>query len=269
MPIDLTGLDRCTDGLLETVRNSALSRRTGCTTVSTMTDGPARPGTTGTPLRVAFVPGVTPGKWSRTWAQRLPEDQLELLPVEEEDQLEVLRDGRADMSFVRLPVERDGLNLIPLYREVPVVVVPLDHPATVLDEVTLDDLADEHLLQTPAITMRQAFETVAAGTGIVIVPKSVARLHNRKDVVAVPVAGMPESQIGLAWPTDATDTRIETFIGIVRGRTERSSRDAAPAVPQKNAAPQKGKAPKPRSERSAGSRSQSGRGGASGRPRGR
>lgn len=238
-----------------------------------MTDGTARPGTTGTPLRVAFVPGVTPGKWSRTWAQRLPEDPLELLPVEEEDQLEVLRDGRADLSFVRLPVERDGLNLIPLYREVPVVVVPLDHPATVLDEVTLDDLADEHLLQPPAITMRQAFETIAAGTGIVIVPKSVARLHNRKDVVAVPVAGVPESQVGLAWLTDATDTRIETFIGIVRGRTERSSRDPGPAVPQKDTAPQKGKARKPRSERPAGSRSgsrsRSGRGGASGRRRGR
>jgi hypothetical protein len=117
--------------------------------------------------------------------------------------------------------------------------------------------------------MRQAFETIAAGTGIVIVPKSVARLHNRKDVVAVPVAGVPESQVGLAWRTDATDTRIETFIGIIRGRTERSSRDAPPAVPQKNAAPQKSKVRKPRSERPAGSRSRSrsGRGGASGRRR--
>ena len=231
-----------------------------------MTDGPALP-ETGTPLRVAFVPGVTPGKWSRTWTQRMPHDPLELLPVEEEDQLAVLQDGRADMSFVRLPVERDGLNLIPLYREVPVVVVPLDHPATVLDEVTFDDLADEHLLQPPAITMRQAFETIAAGTGIVIVPKSVARLYNRKDVVAVPLASTPESQIGLAWPTDATDTRIETFIGIVRGRTERNSRDAGAAVPQKDATPQRSKVRQRRPERPAGSRS--GRSGASGRRRGR
>ncbi|WP_445286220.1 LysR substrate-binding domain-containing protein [Arthrobacter sp. Hiyo1] len=39
-------------------------------------------------------------------------------------QLEVLRDGSAELSFVRLPVDRDGLHVIPLYEEQPVVVAP-------------------------------------------------------------------------------------------------------------------------------------------------
>ena len=37
-------------------------------------------------------------------------------------------------------------------------------------------------------------ESVAADAGIVIVPMSVARLHHRKDVVAVPVSGVPTTK---------------------------------------------------------------------------
>jgi DNA-binding transcriptional LysR family regulator len=198
------------------------------------------------PFRLAFVPGVTPGKWARIWQQRMPRIRLQLQPVDGADQLAVLQAGSADMCFVRLPVERDGLSLIPLYREVPVVVVAQEHPVTAYDEVPVADLAHEHLLQdpetvpewralaaeirdgtrpaVPPMTVAQIVETVAAGTGVAILPMSVARLHHRKDVAYRPVVGVAESQIGLAWLTENTDARVETFIGIVRGRSERSSR---------------------------------------------
>jgi DNA-binding transcriptional LysR family regulator len=196
-------------------------------------------------FRIAFVPGVTPGKWLRTWQERSPEP-IEATMVDEGDQLAVLRDNRADMCFVRLPVERDGLHVIPLYHEVPVVVVSKEHPVAAYDEIPVVDLANEYLLQdpdevpawrdvspavrdgsrvdVPSMTMKQAVETVAAGTGIVIVPMSVARLHHRKDVTYRPVTGVAESQVGLAWPAGTDDERVEQFIGIVRGRTARSSR---------------------------------------------
>lgn len=176
------------------------------------------------PFRVTFVPGVTLGKWSRIWEQRVRGITLEAAQVADADQLAALRDCRADMSFVRLPVDREGLSLIPLYLEVPVVVVPVDHVVAAFEEVSVADLADEHLLQIPPLTPKEAIEVVATGAGIVIVPKSVARLYNRKDVTHRPVTGVAESQIGLAWLTETTDSRIEQFIGIVRGRTERSSR---------------------------------------------
>ena len=76
------------------------------------------------PFRVAFVVGVTPDKWLRTWAERLPREPLESFPVQEWEQVSVLEDGRADMAFVRLPVERALLHVIPLYHEVQVVVLP-------------------------------------------------------------------------------------------------------------------------------------------------
>jgi hypothetical protein len=201
-------------------------------------------------LRVGFVPGVTPDKWARIWAERVPRVPLELFLVEEPEQVAVLYDGRADMCFVRLPVDRDGLHVIPLYSELPVVVAPKEHLVEAADEVSVADLADEHLLQDPAqvpewaavasevregsrvdvppITMKQAIETVAAGVGIVIVPMSVARLHHRKDVVHRPVTDVAESRIGLAWRRDLDDDRFETFIGVVRGRTANSSRESDP-----------------------------------------
>lgn len=209
-------------------------------------DSPGRPRA----LRVGFVPGVTPDKWARVWADRVPRVPLELFPVEEPEQVSVLYDGRADMCFVRLPVDQDGLHVIPLYTEVPVVVAPKGHFVEAADEVSVADLADEHLLQDPAqvpewadvasegregsrvdvppITMKQAIETVAAGVGIVIVPMSVARLHHRKDVVQRPVTDVAESRIGLAWRRDLDDDRFETFIGVVRGRTANSSRGSKP-----------------------------------------
>ena len=202
---------------------------------------------------VGFVAGVTPDKWSRVWRRRESEE-LNLSLVESTEQENVLLNGTADVCFVRLPVERERLHFIPLYREVPVVVVPLDHVVTAYDEVDLADLAQEQLvlgdvaewedlgtveqLDFPAMSLKEAIEVVASGTGIVIVPMSLARLHHRKDVEHRPVRGVADTQIGLAWLRDNDDPRIETFIGIVRGRTDNSSRAAdKPAAKQESTKP--------------------------------
>lgn len=178
-----------------------------------------------TPFRLGCVPGVTPGKWERTWRER-SRRPLELVWIEVTDQDRVLRGGEVDMCLVRGEVDRDAFHLIPLYREVPVVVVPRDHPVTAYDEIDVAELSDEDdvLREHPDITTKQAIETVAAGTGIVVVPMSLARLHHRRDVEFRPVTGVGESPVGLAWRIDHEDPDVETFIGIVRGRTARSSR---------------------------------------------
>lgn len=208
-----------------------------------MTTDPPEEGTA--PLRVAFVPGVTPDKWARTWADRMPRVRLDLSPVEEAEQTAVLYDGRAEMCFVRLPVDDERLHVIPLYSEVPVVVVPKGHFVEAADEVTLADLSDEIMHPVPPLTTKEAVETVAAGVGIVIVPLSVARLHNRKDVVHRPVTDVPESRIGLAWLRGVDDERVETFIGVVRGRRANSSRGRPPAEPAAKTLRKAASKPKP------------------------
>lgn len=174
-------------------------------------------------FRVAFAPGVTVDKWAAAWPEWVRSVRLDLVPLETAAIVAALRAGEVDMGFVRLPVERDGLHLIPLYDDVAVVVAPKDHPIAAYAEVPLDDLAGELMLDAdlPAAT---AVETVAAGTGLVIVPMSLARLHHRKDVVHRPVVGAEPSRVGLAWRTDAEGRLHEIFVGIVRGRSPRSSR---------------------------------------------
>jgi DNA-binding transcriptional LysR family regulator len=201
-----------------------------------------------TGFRLGYVPGVTPAKWVRIWAERLPRVPLELIQVTAADAPDLVRRGEADAVLLRLPIDRTGLHAIPLYVEQTVVVVPKDHLITAADEITVDDLADELMLHPqddvlewnrppgrliddrPART-GDAVELVAMGTGLLVVPQSLARLHHRKDLTYRPLTGVPESQVALSWPeADGTSELVEHFIGIVRGRTTNSTR--GPATPK-------------------------------------
>ena len=190
-----------------------------------------------TPLRLGFVTGTTPDKWARAWRERRPEP-LELVPVGETEQEPLLREQQLDMCLVRLPVGREGLHLVELYDEQPVVVVARDHFVTAATEVETADLVGEQLvlphrsgwtpevpqLDWPGMSEREAIEVVAGGVGVVIVPMSVARLHHRKDVASRPVVDLPPTRVGLAWRKERDDEVTQAFVGVVRGRTPRSTR---------------------------------------------
>jgi DNA-binding transcriptional LysR family regulator len=184
---------------------------------------------------------VTPGKWVSIWNERFPRRQLDLelmQPVRELDtQLAVLREGAADVAFVRLPLVAAGetperpadIHLIKLYEELPYVVAPKDHALEAADAVTAPDLAGEtrHPFDDD---IEMTIEVVAANVGVVVVPQSLARLYARKDVVARPVADEPGWRVGIAWRADApaeVQPLIDDFVGVVRGRTANSSRSAA------------------------------------------
>jgi DNA-binding transcriptional LysR family regulator len=71
---------------------------------------------------------------------------------------------------------------------------------------------------------QDAVETVAAGTGVVILPMSVARLHQRKDVVRRDVIDLPPTTIALVWPRERDGEVTQAFVGVVKGRSANSSR---------------------------------------------
>jgi hypothetical protein len=189
--------------------------------------GPADPDAATAPrvLRVAYVAGVTPGKWIRRWEERVQHVPLQAFMSDDGAQVQVLRDGSADLSFVRLPVEREGLSVIPLYEEQPVVVAPKGHEISVFEEVALADLEEESFLDVAALGGPEAaLQLVATGAGLAVLPMSVARHFNVKDTVARRLSGASTTEIAVAWSSDSTDEVIEEFIGIVRGRTAQSSR---------------------------------------------
>lgn len=201
------------------------------------------------PFVLAFVPGVTPGKWVGVWKDRMPRVPLEATSTSIENAIVSLHDATVDVALVRLPVDESGLSLIPLYTERAVVVVPKDHVLEAFETVTVADLADENLL-----TGHDAgtVELVAANLGVAVMPQSVARALSRRDVVARIVTDAPETRVALAWLDGNPDPLIQEFIGIVRGRTANSSRgEQAPPPPKPPArTPQKqSRPPKTRQRR--------------------
>ncbi len=193
-------------------------------------------------LRLGAVPGATPGRWIDTWSTRMPHVRLELVPLAFRSQREALVDGIVDLALVRAPFATEGMHAIPLYEELPVVVVSSESHLLAADELSPADLAGETLLTSaedvwddldlptvpsrvpPLNTVEDAIATAAAGVGIVVAPMSLARLHHRKDVEYRVLREAPVSPVLLAWPSGSTTEDIEAFVGIVRGRTANSSR---------------------------------------------
>ena len=87
-------------------------------------------------LTVGYVPGATPAKWARNWAQRHPAATLTLTSVTAADAADAVRTRTVDVALLRLPTDTSGLAVIPLYEETTVVVVPADHLLSAADEVT-------------------------------------------------------------------------------------------------------------------------------------
>lgn len=191
-------------------------------------------------FRLGAVPGATPGKWIDAWKQRMPRVPLELVPIEVAAQREAL--DAIDAALVRLPLTDESLHIIPLYDEVPVVIAAVDSHLMAAEELSAADLEGEVViglsddvlgpLDLPgtlpaafaALPTGEAIATAASGVGIVIVPMSLARLHHRKDADHRVLVGGPTSTVALVWPRDRTTPDVETFVGIVRGRTANSSR---------------------------------------------
>ena len=184
-------------------------------------------------------------------------EATEHAPIERKD---VPDNPFAHMSIVRPdrePASTDGekYHSIRLYEELPVVILPVDHVLTVLDEVPVEELAEEFLLQPasdiPAyeevsrawrenagrivpegLTDKETIELVAAGVGLYIVPMSIARFYHRKDLTYRPVAGLDTYPVHLVWPrapkgeprSEELEALLQDFIGIVRGRTATSER---------------------------------------------
>ncbi len=181
------------------------------------------------PLIVAFVPGVTPGKWERIWRERRPRGRLRLASLPQDAALAALEDGTAHMALLRDVVANERWHAIPLYREAPVIVAAKGSLVASLNSVSLAELAElDDVTMLPVNLLggngSETVDLVAANVGFAVLPQSVARAHSRKDVVARPLTDGVETGISLAWPAVGAHPRVDEFIGIVRGRTANSSR---------------------------------------------
>jgi DNA-binding transcriptional LysR family regulator len=176
-------------------------------------------------LRINFVGSallsIVPGSVERFRRSR-PGVALELRERATVDQLRAVRAGLADVGLVRPPIEEDdSVRVETVLRERTLAALPAAHPLAALRRVPLSRLAAEPLVLFPrdqapgfhdllidslagagsaprviqyAPEMLTIIGLVAAGTGVSLVPASVARLA--LDGVAYrPVTGAPRSEL--------------------------------------------------------------------------
>ncbi|WP_275409889.1 LysR family transcriptional regulator [Paractinoplanes deccanensis] len=182
---------------------------------------------------VAFMPGLIVTDAVRRLRERHPGLAVEVLRTSWHDQVEVLRDGRADVSYLRLPADRRGLTVRPVLAEPRVVVLPAGHRLAGKESVSVRDLAAERLLQdpeavpewrdvatvaaepVPALAVEEKLEHVAAGRGVAVLPLSTATFYTRPDVTYARVGDIPPNRVVLAWLADRRDALLADFASLV------------------------------------------------------
>ena len=171
-----------------------------------------------------------------------------------------LRRGEVDLMVTRLPIDQSDLVVGPVVsREPRVLAVARDHPLARHESVSLEDVADHHVLgvadlgpkeigaafvpeRTPAgrpikrlqMTVHDFSEMVILIARGKIVQPTVASAMPRfahPNVVCVPIVDMPPSSSALAWRRGASNPRVRAFLGVAREvlRNRRTSSPPAPA----------------------------------------
>jgi DNA-binding transcriptional LysR family regulator len=187
---------------------------------------------------VGFMPGLIVTAEVRALSSRHPELTVDVVRTSWDDQTEVIHDGRVDVSYVRLPVDPRGLEIRSLLSEPRVVVLPAEHRLAGKQQISITDLAEEHLLQDPDAvpewrdiatelreigrrrvipyyrSVEEKLEHVAAGHGVIVLPLSTATFYTRADVTHVDIEDIPPNHVSLAWDSSRRSPLIGEFVAI-------------------------------------------------------
>ncbi|OON81642.1 LysR family transcriptional regulator [Streptomyces tsukubensis] len=176
-------------------------------------------------LVVAFSPGLHVSDAIRAFTLRHPHVETDVVPARWWEPDAPIRDGRAQVGYLRRPFDDSGLHTIPIGHEPRVACMPATHPLSDRGELTSADLADEVRLDTPtrrASSLEEKFERIASGHGIVLVPLSVARSYSRPDLAHLPVTDVPELETCLVTLAGRRETLLRDFQEIATSTLRRT-----------------------------------------------
>lgn len=168
-------------------------------------------------LVVGFAPGLRVSEAVRAFTASHPDVEIELLPVHWWEQDAPLRDGRAHVGYLRRPFDETGLRTIPIGSEPKVACLPASHPLARRRSLTRAQLADELILDAQArrtSSVEEKLELVAAGHGIAVVPRSVARSYSRPDLIYRRVSDEMPVETCLAVLADRRERRVRDFLAV-------------------------------------------------------
>ncbi|MBP3088910.1 LysR family transcriptional regulator [Corynebacterium sp. sy017] len=203
-------------------------------------------------LTLSFVTGTEPEKWFHRFNERTKDETLHTFssddPLESllaaQDQLGLAKDQdipSADLALVRLPDARldelgDHVHIVQLYAEQPGIAFSKEHTLSLYETVSQEELAGEIInyrwlsgQKLDIAQIRTGLSVAAANVGVVLAPRPILKVLAKKEVVHRGFIGdSPESSIALVWYKDRDCAAIQDFVGIAKGRTANSSRQALP-----------------------------------------
>jgi DNA-binding transcriptional LysR family regulator len=168
-------------------------------------------------LVVAFAPGLRVSEAVRAFVATHPNVEIELLRLNWWEQDAPLRDGRAHVGFLRRPFDDTGLRTVPIGREQKVACLPANHPLARRRTLTRADLEGLVILDAQSrrtSSVEEKFELIAAGHGIAMVPRSVARSYSRPDLVYRSVTDAVPVETCLVAPKDRRERRVLDFMAL-------------------------------------------------------
>ncbi|MFI6641701.1 LysR family transcriptional regulator [Streptomyces sp. NPDC050504] len=170
--------------------------------------------------------------------ERHPGCVTEIVEIPFADPFGAVRHGDVDAAIVLLPVAEPDLVLGPVFSRQPqTVAVSVRHPFAARTSVAAAELAAAPLISAAAPapaywraahapsdapgptvrTLQEGLTLVAAERGAMLLCRPTAEYHGRRDVVFVPVEGVPDSVLGLVWHRDGETARVRAFARAVGG----------------------------------------------------
>jgi LysR family transcriptional regulator, benzoate and cis,cis-muconate-responsive activator of ben and cat genes len=177
------------------------------------------------------------------YREQYPEVELALDEMLAAEIAEALRQRRIDVGFTRPPLPpAGGLAQRVILEEPYVAALPLDHPLASSRAIALAELSDEAFVlyppqPEPSVTglimtaceatgftprlaqevlhLQTAIGLVAAGVGVSLVPRAVARAQTGRGVSYVPL--VPPAVIGplaIAWREDDASPALQRFLAL-------------------------------------------------------
>jgi DNA-binding transcriptional LysR family regulator len=168
-------------------------------------------------LAVAFAPGLRVSEVVRAFTATHPDVEIEVLHLPWWEQDAPLRDGRADVGYLRRPFDDAGLRAIRIGSDPKVACLPNSHQLALHPSLNLADLEGESIIDPTSrriSSVEEKFELVAAGHGIAVVPASVAASYSRPDLIYRPLDDAVPLETCLVVMADRKDQGVADFLTV-------------------------------------------------------
>jgi DNA-binding transcriptional LysR family regulator len=187
-----------------------------------------------------FIGDDFSGAW-RAFSATHPDVTIQLQRIYWQNQTDVLADGEVDVAFVHLPIDDEGLELLPQRLEPRVAVLPDSHPCAASRAISIAELADDPVVvhrgaspaweafqnvdprpdgrrprYGPAVdNLEEKLQHVASGRAVSFLPASLAAAYAHPGISYVPVTDISPIKICLAWKAGAVSPLVADFLACV------------------------------------------------------